>query len=129
MSLKKDIINNLSDITNEICPEGYEFKRSGDKVIFFKLSDEIGGIPIVSEAISIDEKLHVKLFLLGSPIPLPLWFRNGKTKCMATRKSVIQNFPPYIRHFAEQKTNKQKNSDLILKEQLRIRYKTPDAGP
>ena len=96
---KQDVINNLSDITKDLCPEGYEYKRSEEKVIFYKLSDGIGSIPFVSEAIAIDEKLHVKLILSGSPIPLPQWFVNGKTRCLATRKSVIQNFPSYIKKF------------------------------
>ena len=39
-------------------------------------------------------KLHVRLFLRGSPVPLPQRFRYGHN-CKLTSKSVPENFPLY----------------------------------
>ena len=41
-------------------------------------------IPTVTEVIAVDNDLHVKLFLSGSP--LPRWFSKGKD-CRMTKKS------------------------------------------
>ena len=69
-------------------------KRS-DHLVFYKLEENDLSIPQVTECIRIDDKLHVKLFFKGSPIPLPQWFRKGHNCCL-TRKSMPENFPNYI---------------------------------
>ena len=46
--------------------------------------------------------LHIKLFSVASPIPLPKWFRKGSDCCL--RKKVMPEiFPSYIRNIAEVK--------------------------
>ena len=73
-------------------------------------------IPIVSEAIVIDNDLLVKLFFHGSPILLPLWFVKGKD-CRLTKKSYLENFPPYIKSFSDNRATN------IMDELQQIRYK------
>ena len=58
-------------------------------------------VPEVTDCVRVDRDLHVKLFYKGSPLPLPQWFRHGKNCCL-TRKSMMQNFPNYIRLEVEQ---------------------------
>ena len=53
-------------------------------------------IPEVSECIQIDKDLHVKLFYKGSPLPFPQWQR------LQTNKTMLENFPSYIRTECEQ---------------------------
>ena len=52
-------------------------------------------IPQVTECIRIDDKLHVKLYLKGSLVPLPKWFRHGHN-CHLSRKSMLENFSSHI---------------------------------
>ena len=68
--------------------------------------------------------LHVKLFSVVFPIPLPEWFRK-ESDCCLRKKSVLENFPSYIRNFAEGK----KLPDDILSELELIRYKKPADKP
>ena len=51
----------------------------------------------------------------SSPLPLPQWFRHG-TDCRLTRKSVMQNFPNYIRLEEKQMFN-------ILEELKELKFK------
>ena len=44
---------------------------------------------------SINDKLHVKLYFKGSPVPLPKWFRHSHD-CDFSRKSMLENFPSHI---------------------------------
>ena len=75
-------------------------------------------IPQITETITVDKFFHVKLFLNSSPVPLPEWFREG-SDCRLKRKSVLENFPNYIRNFQETKNIL---SD-ILNELQEIRFK------
>ena len=75
-------------------------------------------IPQVSETIVVDKMLHIKLFSVASPIPLPEWFRKGSDCCLR-KKSMPENLPSYIRNFVEVK----KLPDDILSELELIRYK------
>ena len=63
----------------------------------------------------VDRDLHVKLFYKGSPLPLLQWFRHGKD-CRLTRKSMMQNFPNYIKLVGEQTFN-------ILEELKELKFK------
>ena len=89
------------------------------------------GIPEVTQTIVIDDQLHVKLYKNSLPIPLPKWFTNGGD-CQAKKKSIIQNFPSYIKNFGDNETITTDPNNMpsdILEELNRIRYKKPDDGP
>ena len=79
-------------------------------------------IPTVTEAIVIDDDLHVKLFFPVPPIPLPPWFVKGKD-CRLTKKSYLENFPPYIRSVSDNRVTN------IMDELQQIRYKKTDDRP
>ena len=81
-------------------------------------------IPQVSEIIVVDKMLHVKLFSVASPIALPELFLKGSDCCLR-KKSMLENFPSYIRNFVEVK----KLPDDILSELELIRYKKPVDKP
>ena len=90
---------------------------------------KVYALPQVSETVVVDKMLHVKLFSVASPIPLPEWFRKGSDCCLR-KKSMLENFPSYIRllkltYFAEVK----KLSDNILSELQLTRYKKPVDKP
>ena len=81
-------------------------------------------IPQVSETIVIAKRLHVKLFPVASPIPLPEWFRKGSDYCLR-KKSMLENFPSCIRNFFEVK----KLLKVFLSELQLIPYKKPVDKP
>jgi len=58
-------------------------------------------IAMVKESISIDSELHVSLSYCGFHVPLPEWFRKGHA-CKLTRRSMIENFPSYMREKGEE---------------------------
>ena len=72
-------------------------------------------LPEVTECIRIDKELHVKLFLKGSPVPLPQWFRHGWDYCL-THKSMSEDFPAYLPLQTE-------NFDSIFEELLEYKFK------
>ena len=76
--------------------------------------------------------LHVKLFSVASPIPLPKWFLKGSDCCLR-KKSMLENFPSYIRNFGRKKVKKSKKvkklPDDLLSELELIRYKKPVDKP
>ena len=93
------------------------------RAVFYKLKTcKTFDIPTVTEPIVIDDDLHVKLFFSGSPIPLPPSFVKGKD-CRLTKKSYLENFPPYIRSFSDNRATN------IMDELQQIRYKKPDDRP
>ena len=62
--------------------------------------------------------LHIKLFSVASPIPLPKWFRK-ESDCCLRKKVMLENFPSSIRNIAEMK-----NLPCHLLSELKlIRYK------
>ena len=63
-----------------------------------------------------------KYFFSSSPIPLPPWFVKEKN-CRLTKKSYLQNSPPYIRSSSD---NRAAN---IMDELQQIQYKKPDDKP
>ena len=89
------------------------------KVRFTKRSTMQCNIPQITET-TVDKFFLVKLFLNSSPVPLPEWFRKG-SDCRLKRKSVLENFPNYIRNFQETKNIP---SD-ILNELQEIHFKKP----
>ena len=118
-----DKISDFSSIDESLCPSGYKLQIDKSKAVFYKLKKyKTFDIPTITEAIVIDDDLHVKLFFSGSPIPLPPWFVKGKD-CRLTKKSYLENFPPYIRSFSDNKATN------IMDELQQIRYKKPDDRP
>ena len=113
----QDKILHFSSIDESLCPSGYKLQIDKSRAVFYKLENcKTFDIPIVTEAIVIDDDLHVKLFFSGSPIPLPPWFFKGKD--VDRQKSLIwENFPPYIRSFSDNRATN------IMDELQQIRYK------
>ena len=80
---------------------GYSFSKYTDHAVFYRLENDEKSIPKVTESIRIDDKLHVQLFYQGCPVPLPSWFRVGRT-CQLSSITQIENFPPYLRRKSEE---------------------------
>ena len=57
---------------------------------------------------------NLKFFFKGCPVPLPQWFREG-TDCRLRRKNMLENFPVYIRTYAD-------NHSSIFEELLQYRF-------
>ena len=71
-------------------------------------------VPEVTDCVRVDQDVHVKLFYKGSP--LRQWFHHGRD-CRLTRKSIIQNFPTYIKLEGEgrsQRDSRKKEHRSIL---------------
>ena len=66
-----DMIMKFESIDETLTPPGYTFAKYEDHVIFYKIEHNELSIPQVTECIIIDDKLHVKLYFKGSPLPLP----------------------------------------------------------
>ena len=58
--------------------------------------DENTKIPVIHESILVDDSLHVSLSYLGYHVPLPDWF-SSVHNCKLSKKSILENFPPYLR--------------------------------
>ena len=122
----------LERITESDCPQGYLYTRYEDHVDFHKIVLNGLHVPEVRACIRVDHKLHVKLFLRSSPVPLPQWSRYGQ-KCKLTSKSMLENFPWYLESQTEnfsifdelRKRQFKKNqvySSEIIKYALLLRY-------
>ena len=109
-----DLINKLSDIEESLSLAGFLFKKNNDYVTFYKIEFSEKRAPEVTECIKIDKELHVKLFFKDCPVPLPQWFWQG-TDCRPTRKSMLKNFPVYLRTYAD-------NHSSIFEELLQYRF-------
>ena len=121
-----DKIEDFSKIDEGFCPQGYNQKLNKDKATFYKIVEcSVNEIPIVTKAIVINSSLNVGLFLRGTPIPLPQWFRKG-SDCRLKSKAALDNFPAYIRNY-EASQNQAKKA--IVDELQQIKYKKPDNGP
>ena len=66
-----DKIMKFESVDETLAPPGYTFAKYEDHVIFYKIEHNELSIPQVTECIIIDDKLHVKLYFKGSPLPLP----------------------------------------------------------
>ena len=82
-------------IDETLAPPVYTIAKYKDHIVFYKMEHNELSIPQVTECIKIDDKLHVKLYYKGSPVPLPKWFRHGHD-CHLPRKSMLENFPSHI---------------------------------
>ena len=90
----------LESITESDCPQGYLYAKYEDHVVLHKIALNELHVPEVTACIRVDDKLYVKLFLRGSRVPLPQWFRHGHN-CELTSKSMLENFPSYLKSQAE----------------------------
>ncbi|XP_065664750.1 uncharacterized protein LOC136086382 [Hydra vulgaris] len=121
--IEKDKIHCLNDLNN-VNLEGYQLKIYNDKYIFFNLEvNQHLGILEVTETIVVDEFMHVSLFYKSSYLPLPPWFRN--IGCVLKKKSVLENFPAYIKNYLEENSL---TNDLMT-ELNEIKYKKPVDRP
>ena len=63
-------ISNFEDLNESLCPSGYQPKKDKNEAIFYKIEPHaVLSVPQVSETITVDKMLHVKLFSVVSPIP------------------------------------------------------------
>ena len=93
--LDYDIIKSFTDF-DTLTPSGYTFTKYDDHIVYYQMEINELSVPEVKGCIRVDRDLHVKLFFKGSPLPLPQWFRYGRD-CRLTRKSMLENFPTYIK--------------------------------
>ena len=98
---EQDKIKSFDDTDSTLTPQGYAFQKNDDHVVFYHLETNVLNVPEVTDCVRVDRDLHVKLFINGSPLPLPQWFCRRRD-CRLTRKSMMQNFPNYIRLEREQ---------------------------
>ena len=73
--VNNDKIKKFESIDETLAP-GYTIAKCEDHILFYKIEHNELSIPQVTEYIRIDDKLHVKLYYKGSPVPLPKWFRH-----------------------------------------------------
>ena len=118
---KNDEIKAFSELTDKLCPFGYKLDLDEEIATFYKTEYHATyNIPQITETITVHKFFHVKLFFNSSLVPLPELFRKG-SDCRLKRKSMLENFPNYIRNFQETKNIP---SD-ILNELQEIRFKNP----
>ena len=96
-----DTIKSFNDFDQLLAPSGYTFTKYDDHIVYYQLEINEWSVPEVGGCIRVDRDFHVKLFFKGSPLPLPQWFRYGRD-CRLTRKSMLENFPSYIKSEGEQ---------------------------
>ena len=94
----------MENITESDSPHGYLFTRYDDHVVFHKIVLNELYVPEVTACIRVDHKFHVKLFLRGSPVPFLQWLRYGHN-CKLTSKSMLKNFPSYLKSQTENFSN------------------------
>ena len=93
--LDYDIIKSFTDF-DTLTPSGYTFTKYDDHIVYYQMEIHELSVPEVTGCIRVDRDLHVKLFFKGSPLPLLQWFRYGRD-CRLTHKSMLENFPTYIK--------------------------------
>ena len=69
---KNDEIKAFSELTDKLCPFGYKLDLDEEKATLYKMEYHATyNIPQITEKITVDKFLHVKLFLNSSSVPLP----------------------------------------------------------
>ena len=110
-----DKIVDFDSINEGFCLKGFTFMKQPSFVIMYRLvCDTVTRIPTIQESISIDESLHISLSYRGYHNPLPDWFRSVHN-CKLTRRSMLENFPAYIRSRGEE-------MNPILREMNEVQY-------
>ena len=93
---ENDSITSFDNLNASFSPPGYEFKKTEDSVIYYKLEfDSVTSFPKVFGSIRIDRDRHVQLQCNGNPFPLPLWFTIG-TDAKLNSHGQILNFATYF---------------------------------
>ena len=124
-SVNHDLIKDFDELNSSMCPPGYQFMLKDDLAIFYRIGEnDKFNIPEITECITVDKSLHARLFLRSSPIPLPTWFRTNGF-CRVTRKSILENFPAYIKNYTEMN---EKDSS-IMAELQQLMFNKPIKGP
>ena len=108
-----DLISKLSDIEERLSLAGFLFKKNNDYVTFCKIEFSEKRAPEVTECIIIDKELHVKLFFKDCLVPSTVVSQD--TDCRLTKKSLLENFPVYLRTYAD-------NHSSIFEELLQYRF-------
>ena len=80
--------------------EGYTYEKYDNYVMFYKIDKTKLPVAKITEAIRIDNDLHIQLFHESRQLPLPKWFRKGGT-CILKSVTELENFPAYIRLASE----------------------------
>ena len=91
----------LNESTLQYLDGGYLCSTCEDHIVFYKMEKTTASIPVVTESIRIDAKLHVQLYFKGCPLPLPPWFREGRNCKLTSLTQLENNFPSYIRATSE----------------------------
>ena len=86
----------LNESTLQYLDDGFLCSTCEDHTGLYKMEKTTASIPVVTESIRIDAKLHVQLYFKGCSLPLPPWFREGRN-CKLTSLTQLENFPSYIR--------------------------------
>jgi hypothetical protein len=121
--LEFDRINKFDELNETHAPDGFLFKRTPGYVVYYELTckDDDIGIPVVGTSIRIDEKLHVKLFYEGSPVPQPEWFRKkNNNDSTLTSRGMLVNFVAYIKSSVK---------PSLLEELLKLKNMQPKGRP
>lgn len=93
-----DTIDCFEQLDASYAPNGFSFKTGDKQVTYYEMKDDEFDIPYVNASIRVDEKLHVKLFLKGIPVPHPEWFRkNNNIDCKLTSRGMLENFATHIK--------------------------------
>ena len=99
--LYSDKISAFEDLNEGHSPPGYQFKKTNDHVVYYKLEfDRDTSFPKIVGSIRIDKSMHVQLQCNGNPLPLPLWFIQG-TDAKLKRFSQLDNFPNEMKNAVE----------------------------
>ena len=100
--LERDRIKDFASLSQADCLPGFTFVKEDDMVLMYRrVVDKRTRIAVIHESISIDRELHISLGYCGYHVPLPEWFRSIHN-CLLTRKSMLENFPPYMRTKGEE---------------------------
>ena len=97
---ERDTITSLADLNKTTAPDGFQFKKSNDRTLFYNpVFDEETKFPKILESIKADWDLHVQLQYNGIPVLLPQWFVQGDS-AQLEKFSMLENLPAHIRNVA-----------------------------
>ena len=126
---KMDMINSFEDFGEEDAPTGFLTKKDHECIIYYRLEfDTETKFPRIFESIKIDSELHVQLQYNSIKVPLPDWFVVGK-EAKLNRKSMISNFPPYLKNIAEERNSDEGSMSILDELEQRKHYKPKGRPP
>ena len=108
------MITNFQMLGEEHCPPGFQTNKNEECIVYYRLEfDHETNFPRIFESIRIDHtELHVQLQYNGIKVPLPDWFVVGRNAKL-NRLSMIENFPPYLKQVAEEKSNGEDSMSIL----------------